>query len=143
MISLILGFLLKLVPGLSSTFAKGAVDAYKARLDAETSDRKLAADLAAKDIEAQIAARQNAREIRLASAGFWEMRLITAVIAGCFTLHLVLVTLDTCFGIGLRVAKFPAPFDEWEGAILLSFFGVMAAEKGVTAIAAAIGRKRS
>jgi hypothetical protein len=70
------------------------------------------------------------------------MRLITAVIAGCFALHLVLVTLDTCFALGWRIAKFPAPFDEWEGTILLSFFGVQAIGMGISGIVSAIrGRK--
>ncbi|HZP21436.1 MAG TPA: hypothetical protein VFB16_14670 [Bauldia sp.] len=143
MLAVILAFLLKLVPGLTASVGEKVVDAYKAKLDAATSDRKIAADLAAKEIEATIAARQNAKEIRLASAGFWEMRLITALIAGCFTLHLVLVTLDTCFAFSWGIAKFPPPFDQWEGAILLSFFGVSVAERGMVAIAAAVSKRRS
>lgn len=89
-------------------------------------------------IEAEVAARQVSRDIRLATSGFWEMRLITAIIAGCFTLHLVAVTLDTVFKLGLAVSKFPTPFDEWEGAILLSFFGVQAGVVAIRSIAAAI-----
>jgi hypothetical protein len=98
-------------------------------------------ELALKNIEAEIDARRGAREIRLATAAFWEMRLITFIIALCFTSHLVLVTLDTNFGLGWRIAKFPAPFDEWQGIILLSFFGVQVASQGINAIANAIGRK--
>lgn len=81
--------------------------------------------------------RATAKEIRLATAGHWEMRLITALIAGTFTLHLLLVGLDTCFALGLRIAKFPAPFDEWEGAILLSFFGVQIADRVSARVTAA------
>ncbi|WP_273794712.1 hypothetical protein [Brucella intermedia] len=116
--------------------------AYEMKLKAENDQQRLVADTAIADINRQIDAARNAREIRLASVGFWEMRLITAVIAGCFTLHLLLVTLDTCFALGWRIAKFPAPFDEWEGMILLSFFGIQAVGGGLNAIAAAIrGRK--
>ena len=117
-------------------------EAYTAKLAAQNDEQRLVADAAIKQLEAEMQARAGAKEIRLATAGFWEMRAIAAVIAGCFALHLLLVTLDTCFSFGWRVAAFPAPFDQWEGTILLSFFGVQVAGQGITAIAAAIrGRK--
>jgi hypothetical protein len=116
--------------------------AYQAKLQAENDTQKLVADATIKQIEADMEARRQAAEIRQQTAGFWEMRLVTAVIAGCFALHLLLVTLDTCFAFGWRIAAFPSPFDDWEGTILLSFFGVQAASQGLSAIAAAIrGRK--
>lgn len=116
--------------------------AYEAKLAAANETERLVADAALRQVEAEMEARRQAAAIRRETAGFWEMRLITAIIAGCFTLHLVLVTLDTCFQLGWRVPKFPPPFDEWEGTILLSFFGVQAAATGFAAIAAAIrGRK--
>jgi hypothetical protein len=99
-------------------------------------------EIAMKRIEAEIDARRGAREIRLATAAFWEMRLITFIIALCFTSHLVLVTLDTNFGLGWRIAKFPAPFDEWQGVILLSFFGVQVASQGINAIANAVAHRK-
>jgi len=116
--------------------------AYRAKLDAGNETERLLADVAIRDIEAQIKAREAAKEIRLATAGFWEMRLITAIIAGCATAHYVAVTLDTIGKFGWGIPKFPAPFDQYQGTILLSFFGVQAASMGFTAIAAAIrGRK--
>jgi len=116
--------------------------AYEARLSARNDGQRLVADLVAKDIEAKIEARKQATEIRMATAGFWEMRLVTFIIAGCFSFHLLLVTLDTCFKLGWRIPAFPAPFDDWQGAILLSFFGVQVVGQSVTAIASAIrGRK--
>lgn len=129
---------------LSGDLAGALTRAYGMRLEAETDEKKLIADAAIADIQRQIDAVQTAKEIRLASAGFWEMRLITSLIAGCFALHLMLVTLDTCFQFGWRIAKYPAPFDDWQGSILLSFFGVQVAGQGLTAIAAAIrGSKRN
>lgn len=116
-------------------------DAYKAKLAADNDESRLIAETAIKDIERQIADREAAKEIRLATATFWEMRLVTALVAGCFALHLFLVTLDTCFALGWRVSAFPKPFDEWQGTILLSFFGVQAVGKGINAIAAAIRRR--
>lgn len=116
--------------------------AYEARLSAQNETERLVAEALAKDLEAQIEAQRRATEIRRETAGFWEMRLITFVIAGCFAFHLLLVTIDTCFRLGWRIPAFPSPFDDWQGAILLSFFGVQVAGQGITAIAAAIrGRK--
>ena len=116
--------------------------AYQAKLAAANETERLVADVAIADIERRIADRTAAKEIRLATAGFWEMRLISAVIAGCATLHYLLVTLDTCFSFGWGIPAYPKPFDEWQGTILLSFFGVQAVGQGVSAIASAIrGRK--
>lgn len=116
--------------------------AYQAKLAAQNDQDRLVADVAIKELEARLEANRQAVEIRRATAGFWEMRLITATIAGCFTLHLVLVTLDTCFRFGWRIPAFPDPFSEWQGAILLSFFGIQAASQGITAIATAIRGRR-
>lgn len=116
--------------------------AYEAKLKAGNETERLVADAAIKDVERQMADRATAKEIRLQTAGFWEMRLVTFVIAGCFAFHLLLVTLDTCFRFGWGIPAFPRPFDEWQGTILLSFFGVQVVGQGITAIAGAIrGRK--
>lgn len=105
---------------------------------AKRDDAKLAAmnDAEKRAFDERESVRQTAKEIRLATASFWEMRLITFLIAATFTLHLVLVGLDTCFGFGWRVPKFPTPFDEWEGIILLSFFGVQVAGNVTRTVAA-------
>jgi hypothetical protein len=116
--------------------------AYEARLKAANETERLIADVAIKDIERQIADRSAAKEIRLATAGFWEMRTITVLIAAPFVLHLNLVALDTCFKLGWRIPAFPAPFDQWQGAILLSFFGVHVIGQGITALAGAIRGRR-
>jgi hypothetical protein len=116
--------------------------AHEAKLKAANETERLIADTAIEEIKARIAAPDNAKEIRLATASFWEMRLLTAVIAGCAALHYLAVTLDTVFMFGWRIPKYPPPFDEYQGTILLSFFGVQGVAIGVTAIAAAIrGRK--
>jgi len=116
--------------------------AYETKLRADTDERRIIADVAIRELESKLEAHREAAEIRRATAGFWEMRLITFLIASCFTLHLVLVTLDTCFRLGWRIPAFPHPFDEWQGAILLSFFGIQAASQGISAIAAAIRSRR-
>jgi hypothetical protein len=106
---------------------------------AERDRAKLAAmnDAEKRKAEERADIRQTAKEIRLATAGHWEMRLITFVIAACFASHLVLITLDTLVGYPWNVPKFPAPFDEWEGLILLSFFGVQVADRVTSKIVGA------
>lgn len=88
--------------------------------------------------EDRMAARQAAKEIRLATAGFWEMRLLTFLIAAPFVAHLWLVGIDTMWPQPWNVEKWPPPFDEWEGAILLSFFGVSVLGAGIKSVAGAI-----
>lgn len=73
-------------------------------------------------------------QVRLATAGFWEMRLITFLIAVPFVFHLWTVWLDTQFKFGWKINAFPEPFNEWQGAILLSFFGIYAVSKIGTGI---------
>ena len=117
-------------------------EAYQARLRAQNETEKLVADVAIKDIERQIADRAAAKEIRLATAGFWEMRLLTFLIAAPFVVHLNLVAIDTCLRLGWAIPKFPSPFSEYQGAILLSFFGVHVIGQGITALAGAIRGRR-
>jgi hypothetical protein len=117
----------------------------QARLDSlneQNSEQRIIADLRVKELEFQQEAARNALELRRETAGFWEMRLITFVIAGCFAFHLLLVTIDTCFRLGWGIPAYPPPFDQWQGAILLSFFGVQVVGQGITAIAGAIRGRR-
>ncbi len=81
-------------------------------------------------------------QVRLATAGFWEMRLITFLIAIPFVFHLWTVWLDTQFRFGWQIPAFPPPFNEWQGAILLSFFGVYAAGKVGMGVVSALAVKR-
>lgn len=92
-------------------------DREKRKYDAMNDQQKL-------EYEDKKDARATALAVRDATATFWEMRLITFLIAFIFTLHVVLVGLDTCFTFGWRIPKWPAPMDDWEAAIILSFFGV-------------------
>jgi hypothetical protein len=117
-------------------------EAYRAKLAAANDGERLAAEQRIAALEAEQAAALRAKEIRLATAGFWEMRLLTFLIALPFVIHANLVGLDTSFRLGIGIPAFPQPFDEWEGTILLSFFGFYTAGKGVAAIAGAIAARR-
>lgn len=114
--------------------------AYTTHKNAQTDQERIRAEVAIADIQRQIDAQRTAREVRMSMAGLWEIRLIVATIGWCFTLHLVLVTLDTCFGLGWKIAKFPAPFDQWQGQIILSFFGLQAGTQVVGGLLRALRR---
>ena len=115
--------------------------AYQAKLEATNDSEKVAAEVTIKELESQMKIAQNSLEIRKATSGFWEMRLITFLIAASFTLHLLAVTADTILQLGWKVPAYPAPFDEWQGAILLSFFGIYTVGRSVQTLALAYGRK--
>lgn len=116
----------------------------KARLDSQNAaseDGRVSAGVEAKRLELLLESRtreqSNAKEVRLATAGFWEMRLLTVAIALPFVAHLWGVWLDTQFGFVWSVSAFPEPFNEWQGAILLSFFGIAGGVGAVKAFAGA------
>ncbi len=135
-----ISFIVKLLTG---TVLDRVTGLYEKKLQADNAAQKLAADVAIKNLEADLEVRQNAKEIRLATAGFWEMQLITFLIAAPFVLHLWAVALDTVFDwIDWRVPSFPSPFNEWQGVVLLSFFGVQVAAKGFDTLAYIFGRRK-
>jgi hypothetical protein len=139
MLEAFLGWLLKLLTGPLVDRVLGHLERQATN---ETEREKVRTLAAIEQIKLQLADRADARramnEVRLATAGFWEMRLLTFLIAMPFVWHLWLVALDTCWPQPWNVLSFPAPFDEWEGAILLSFFGVAVAGAGLKSIAGAI-----
>lgn len=107
---------------------------YTKYKDSQNADEQRQAVWAKQQLDAMLANRQS-------TSGYAEMRVITFLIAAPFTLHLLLVALDTMFEWtwnGKHVQKFPPPFDQYEGSILLSFFGLTAGVIGIKAIAGAI-----
>lgn len=116
---------------------------YAKHKDSAVESEKVKAEVAKKRLDAALEGQRLANQVRLATAGFWEMRALTFAIALPFVVHAGAVGLDTTFAFGWRVAAYPAPFSEWEGAILLSFFGIGVASKAITAGAAVLmGRAR-
>ena len=98
--------------------------------------------VAIESIKAEVASRQAARDIRLATASFWEMRLLTALTLFFMVSNVGLVWFDTVttgtrFEImDWKVAALPAPIHEWQGAIILSLFGLYGALKTADSIMA-------
>ena len=129
--------------GLLEKITNPLAQAYRDKLAADTSEKKLLAEENIKRLELEQEQRNNAKEIRLATAGFWEMRLLTVAIAVPFIWHLWLVFYDTIrTDINLRIPELPDPFNEYQGAILLSFFGVTVIGSGIKSIAGAIAYRK-
>ena len=120
----------------SGTVLDRLTSLYEKKLTADTDAKKLAVDLVTRQLEADVAGRQNAKEIRMATAGFWEMRLITFMIAMPFAVHEAAVVYDTLdTSVNLAIPALPYPFSEWQGVVLLSFFGVQVAGKAMDTLA--------
>lgn len=124
-----------LVMGTIKSLGETAITKYighlqsKAYYENEAEERRT--KVAIEELENYRSAMRNSRDIRLATAGFWEMRILTVAIALPFVWHLWLVFLDTIWWRTASVDALPAPFDQWQGSILLSFFGI-----GVVALVA-------
>lgn len=130
--------------GLIERITNPLVEAHKNYLNAQNDEEKLLAEQRIKFLEIEQEQRNNQKDIRLATSGFWEMRFLTFLIALPFIIHLWIISWDTWdTRVNWRIPAFPPPFDEWQAAILLSFFGVTVVGSGIKAIAGAIAyRKR-
>ena len=100
----------------------GLINAYKAKLDATNTQDRIAADLAAKEIEAEIEARRQASAIVIAEQGrpllaFWIIISFWKVIV--FDKVLGLGTTDPLTGM---VA-------DWTGVIITAYVGGRSIEK--------------
>lgn len=122
-------------------FSNGVLDRVlalaEARMKAETSRRKVEADLAAEEIRAEIKARTEARKVLIAENGyFWSAgrlgRLVFVLPLGFWW---AAVCLDSVFRFGWQVAEV-AVLRDWGGVIVASLFlvdGVKAISRGVVA----------
>lgn len=116
---------------------------YEKKLAAENDEKRLAVDLAIEQLSKEMQIAQNVKEVRLATAGFWEMRVITFLIAAPLAVHQLLVVYDTCdTSVNLAIPALPYPFSEYQGTILLSFFGAQLVAKGFDSMAYIFGKRK-
>jgi hypothetical protein len=137
MISLILGFALKLVSG-------GVLDKVlghlKAEADTAVERDKVTASVAIAHIQAEIARRQAQRDVLLAEQG----RLVTALMRPAFAYPLALyygaVIADSLAHFAWNVAALPAPIGEWSGWIISAIF---LSESGERITRTIVGRRKA
>lgn len=107
----------------------GLIDGYKAKLAAQNTKGRLAADLAMKEIEAEIDARKEARKIIIAEQGWW----VTAVVRPLFAIPLIIfwwkiIIWDKLLGWGATDAL-TGHTEQWAMVIIGAYFVGRSGEK--------------
>ncbi|MCF8478105.1 MAG: hypothetical protein K9G60_13840 [Pseudolabrys sp.] len=126
MAATILGWLGSLLGG---PFAKAAVDAYRAKLTAENTAEKIAADLAAKELALNRRERELAAQIVIAEQGRWLTALPRPLFALAFIIYVwKVVVWDKVLGWGSTDAL-NGDVGQWAMIVLTAYFGGRSLEK--------------
>jgi hypothetical protein len=114
---------------LTAPIINGFIAAYKAKLEAENSQDRAAADLAAKAIAAEIDARKSADALIIAEQGRWYTAIIRPLLALPVIIYLwKVIVWDKVLGLG---ATDPILGDVgiWAGYIVTTYVGGRSLEK--------------
>ena len=107
----------------------GLINAYKARLDASNTQDRIAADLAAKEIEADIVARKEASAVIIAEQGRWYTAIIRPLLAFPIIIFLwKVIVWDKVLGLGTTDA-IGGDVGIWAGTIVTTYVGGRSLEK--------------
>ena len=134
MLATVLGWLGNLLGG---PFAKAAVDAYRAKLSAENTSERIAADLAARELDVETRERELATQVVIAEQGRWYTALPRPLFAFAFIIYVwKVVVFDKVFGLGSTPAL-SGDVAQWAMIVLTAYFGGRSLEK----VARILGRK--
>jgi hypothetical protein len=126
MVAAIFGWLGNLLGG---PFAKAAVEAYRAKLSAENTSEKIAADLAARELSVEQRERELAAQIVLAEQGRWYTALPRPLFAFAFIIYVwKVVVWDKVLGLGTTDAL-SGDVAQWAMVVLTAYFGGRSIEK--------------
>lgn len=122
----ILAFLAKFLTG---PILQKAVDAYKAKLDAQNTQDAKAVELATQEIAGEIRLEQERTRLLIAEQGWW----VTAMIRPLFAFPLILyfwkiIVYDKMLGWG-TTDPLTGLVGDWAGLIILAYFGGRSLEK--------------
>jgi hypothetical protein len=108
---------------------KGLIEGYKAKLENDSNEDRLAADLAGKDLELQAKERElNVRQ-NISDEGRWWTAAPRAIVCWAFAIYIAKVVVwDTAFGWGSTVAL-KGMIAEWGGTVIVAWFGGRTIEK--------------
>ena len=99
--------------------ASKLASAYLARDNATTDAARAVADVHIKALETKLASRDN-------PALQWAVGIIALAMA----VHIALVVVVSCLpGLGWTIHALPAPMNEWQASVVMSFFGIAAIGK--------------
>ena len=126
MFAMVLGWLGNLLAG---PFAKAAVDAYRAKLSAENTSEKIAADLAVRELEVAARERELATQVVIAEQGHWYTALPRPLFAFAFVIYVwKVVVWDRVLGLGSTDAL-SGDVAQWAMIVLTAYFGGRSLEK--------------
>ena len=105
------------------------INAYKAKLAAENTQDRIAADLAAKEIEAEIEARRQASAIVIAEQGRWYTAIIRPLLAFPIIIYFwKVIVFDKVLGLG-STDPLAGMIADWSGMIITAYVGGRSIEK--------------
>ncbi len=126
MFATVLGWLGNLLGG---PFAKAAVDAYRAKLTAENTSEKIAADLAARELAVEQREAELATQVVIAEQGHWYTALPRPLFAFAFVIYAwKVVVWDKVLGLGSTDAL-GGDVAQWAMIVLTAYFGGRSLEK--------------
>jgi hypothetical protein len=126
MFATVLGWLGNLLGG---PFAKAAVDAYCAKLTAENTSEKIAADLAARELCVEQREAELATQAVIAEQGRWYTALPRPLFAFAFVIYVwKVVVWDKVFGLG-TTDGLSGDVAQWAMIVLTAYFGGRSIEK--------------
>ncbi len=127
-------FLANLIGG---PVVNGLIDGYKAKLAAGNTSEKIAADLAARELNVEQRERELAAQVTIAEQGRWYTALPRPLFAGAFIIYVwKVVVWDKVFGLGTTDAL-SGDVAQWAMIVLTAYFGGRSLEK----VARILGRK--
>jgi hypothetical protein len=107
----------------------GLINAYKAKLDAANTQDRIAADLAAKEIEAEIESRKQATALLIAEQGRWYTAIIRPLLALPIIIYFwKVIVWDKVLGLG-TTDPITGMIADWTGMILTAYVGGRSIEK--------------
>jgi hypothetical protein len=134
MFAMVLGWLGNLLGG---PFAKAAVDAYRAKLTAENTSEKTAADLAARELAVEQREAEVNAQVVTAEQGKWYTALPRPLFAFAFVIYVwKVVVWDRVLGLG-STAPLSGDIAQWAMIVLTAYFGGRSLEK----VARILGKK--
>ena len=134
MFAMVLSWLGNLLGG---PFTKAAVDAYRAKLSAENTSAKIAADLTARELDVESRERELATQAVIAEQGRWYTALPRPLFAFAFVIYVwKVVVWDRVLGLG-TTAVLSGDVAQWAMIVLTAYFGGRSLEK----VARILGRK--
>ena len=123
-------------------FADTYRDLETARIKESTEINQVVKEIELKRLETTEAAIEAAKEVRIAMKDHWEIRLAVALVAIPTSFHYACIVIDTVYKLGWDIPNLPPPLGEWQGAIILSYFGFVSARHGINAVAQVLLRRK-